>query len=318
VTRKRVLVRHERSDWSDWYVDKLSAEFPGFDFRAAHTPEETMELAPDTHVYIGIGPRMTPALVKAMPKLEWIQSLTTGVDNLLTMEEMPRGVPISKCVGVHGPQMSELALMFMLALARRLPVALENQREGKWERWAQSLLYRKTVCILGLGSIAETLAACCSVMGMTVTGVSDGRRQAPHVDRIYPRAALKEAVSEADFFVVLIPLTPETRHIVDAEIIGAMKPTAFLVNIARGGCVDEAALVEALESCAIAGAGIDVFETVPLPADHPLRQMPNVILTPHIGGYSDIYHEQCYPIVAENFRAFAEGGPDSLADAIRL
>lgn len=275
-----------------------------------------MEHAAETQVFIGIGPQIRRELVSAMTRLEWVQSLTTGVDNLLAMRELPKHVPISKCAGVQGPQMSELALLMMMALARRLPETLKAQARGEWDRRPQPLLHGKTVCLLGLGAISVTLALYCKTMGMTVTGISS-RADAPNVDRVYPRGQLKQAAAEADFLVVLIPLAPDTRHIVGREVLEVMQKSAFLINIARGGCVDEAALVDALESGGIAGAGIDVFETEPLPAESPLWHTPNTILTPHVGGFADVYHKQCYPTVRDNFRAYLEGGPDGLVDAVR-
>lgn len=313
---KTVVIRHELPAWTDWYVSQLTSEFPGNDFRAAYTPEDAMAMAPDAQVYIGIGPKVTRDLITAMPKLEWLQSLTTGIDNLLTMPEMPAHVPISKVTGVQGPQMSELALTLMLALARRVPDILAAQARHEWDRQPQPLLDGKTVCLLGLGAIAERLALVCKALGMTVTGISS-RDQAPNVDKIYPRAQLLEAAAEADFMVVLIPLSPETRHIVGAEVLAAMKPTAYLVNIARGGCVDEAALLDALRSGSIAGAGMDVFETEPMPADDPMWTAPNAILTPHVGGFADTYHKQCFPTVLANFRDYLSGGPEALKDTAR-
>ncbi len=313
---KTIVIHHELPEWTDWYVEQLAAAFPGNDFRGVRSLDEAMRHAPDTEVFVGIGPKMTPDLVAAMPKLEWVQSLTTGIDNLLAMKDFPAGVPISKCVGVQGPQMSELALTLMLALARRLPAMFEAQARNQWDRRTQPLLHGKTVCLLGLGNIAETLALYCSTLGMTVTGVSS-RASAPHVDRIYPRERLLEAAAEADFLVVLVPLSPETRHIVGREVLAAMKPDAFLINIARGGCVDEAALLDALAAGTIAGAGLDVFETEPLPAESPLWNAPNLIVTPHVGGFADTYHKQCFPTVEKNMRLYLEGGPDALSDAVR-
>lgn len=313
---KTCVIQHELPEWSDWYAQQLSAAFPQHRFHAVHDAVQAEARAEEAHVFIGIAPKMSPRLVGRMRRLEWVQSLTTGVDNLLAMEEMPKGVPISRCTGVQGPQMSELALTLMLALARRLPELLEAQCRGEWQRRPQALLHGKTVCLLGLGSIAETLALYCRTLGMNVTGVS-GRESAPHVERIYPRARLTEAAADADFLVVLVPLTPETRHVVGAEVLAAMKPEAFLVNIARGGCVDEAALRDALREGRIAGAGIDVFETEPLPPDNPLWRAPNTVITPHVGGFADVYHKQCFPTVLENFRRYSEAGAGALGDVAR-
>lgn len=313
---KTILIRHERPDWSEDYAARLGALFPAFDFRAAATVEDAMRIAPEAHAFIGIGPQMPPALVAAMTRLEWIQTLTTGIDCFLHMEELPPHVPVTRITGVHGPQVSETALLMMLSLARKLPAMLDAQKEARWDRNLQTALHGKTLCILGLGSIAETLALYAKTMGMRVTGVSDGRVEAPHVDRIYRRAALNEAAAEADFLVVLVPLSPETRHIVNAGVIAAMKPTGYLLNLARGGCVDEAALIAALKAGRIAGAGLDVFETEPLPPDDPIWRAPNVVLTPHVGGFADIYAEQCLPTVIENLTIYAEHGAGALTSAL--
>jgi len=310
--KKKVIIKQEFSEWSDQYVTKLTPMFPELEFRAAHTMDEAMAHAPDTNVIIGIGPHMPPSLIAAMPKLEWIQSLTTGLDNFLQMDELPKHVPVTKVAGVHGPQVSELSLLLMMALTRRLPAMLTAQKEERWERWAQPALPGKKLCILGLGSIAETLALYASTMGMTVTGVSDGRKSAPNVTRIYPRTELPRAAGEADFLVVLVPLSEQTRNIVNAEVLAAMKPTGFLINVARGGCVDESALINALKTGQIAGAGIDVFATEPLPPDDPIWSAPNVIVTPHIAGMADISGEQCLPTVIKNLTIYNDSGSSAL------
>ena len=314
--KKTIIIRHERPEWSDMYVEQLTNIFPALDLRAAYSLDDAFALAPDAHVIVGIGPQMPPALIAAMPNLEWIQSLTTGLDNFVRMKELPPDVPVSKVSGVQGPQVSELALLMMMTLARRLPDMLEAQSQARWARNLQPVLYGKTLCILGLGSISETLARYAATMGMTVTGVSDGRESAPNVARIFKRAELLQAAREADFLVVLVPLSENTRHIIDTDVISAMKPTAFLINVARGGCVDESALIKALNSGDIAGAGLDVFETEPLAADDPMWTAPNVILTPHIGGFADIYGEQCLPTVIENMKVYTASGAAALKTAL--
>lgn len=313
---KTVVIWHELPAWTEWYREKLSTTFPNADFRTANSNEEALKHAGEANAFVGIAPKISAELVSAMPRLEWVQSMTTGVDNLLVMPELSPKVLISKCVGIQGPQMSELALMMMLALTRGLQQQLLAQSQKTWDRQPQPLLHSKTLCILGLGSIAETLACYSQALGMKVTGVS-GRTEAPHIDRIYPRHRLIEAAADADFLAVLIPLSPATHHIVGAEVLAAMKPSAFLINIARGGCVDEHALLAALESGGIAGAGIDVFETEPLPADSPLWHAPNTILSPHVGGFADTYHEQCFPTVLENMGRYLDGGVAALADTVK-
>jgi len=293
---------------AEFYAERLAEAVPEMTFDAAVDLDQAIALAPDAEVLVGLAPYLKPELLAKMPKLTWIQALTTGVDNLLSL----KGVAITNCSGIHGPQMSELAVLHMLALLRRFPRMLENQKAHVWERWPQPLLAGKTACIVGLGAIAGHLAGVLGAFGMRVTGVSGGRRSAPGIDKVYPRSALVDAAAEADFLIVLTPYSEATHHIVNAEVLGAMKPSAYLVNIARGGCVDEAALAESLKSGGIAGAALDVFAHSPLVPEAAVWDLPNLIVTPHIGGASDIYHEQALPIVIANMKAFASGGVAAL------
>jgi len=213
----------------------------------------------DAETFCGLAPFIPPELIKALPQLKWIQALTTGVDNLLKMECLPSSVVLTSCKGFHGPQMSELAILLMLSLARRFPAMLDNQKRAEWHRWPQPLLEGKTVCIVGLGGISEALAKRCLPFGMRITGVSDGRTQVDGVDRIYRRAEMKSAAADCDFLVVLVPYSEATHHLINADVLAAMKPAAHLINISRGGCVDEAAVINAVNSGVIASAGLDVF-----------------------------------------------------------
>src|SRR5882757_3153438 len=158
----------------------------------------------------------------------------------------------------------------MLSLARDMPRSAHAQERNAWERWPARLLEGKTVGILGVGLIAEYLAPICKALGMTVIGISGSPRPAPGFDRVVARADLMKVVPEFDFLVALAPLTPQTRGIIGEKVFAAMKPSAYLVNVARGGVVDEPALMVALESDKIAGAALDVFSEEPLPASSPL------------------------------------------------
>ncbi|MBX2839490.1 MAG: hypothetical protein KTR35_21725, partial [Gammaproteobacteria bacterium] len=160
-----VIIRHETTEWNELYIDTLSPLFPELTFHAAHTLDDAMKLAAQTQVIIGIGPWMPASLIAAMPKLEWIQSLTTGLDHFQHMDVLSKQVPVTRVAGIHGPQVSELALMLMMALTRRLPAMLDAQKAHQWDRWVQPALLHKTLCILGLGSIAETLARYTTTLG---------------------------------------------------------------------------------------------------------------------------------------------------------
>jgi phosphoglycerate dehydrogenase-like enzyme len=151
---------------------------------------------------------------------------------------------------------------------------------------------------------------------MTTIGVSGSRRDAPHFDEVHPRDKLVQAAARADFLVLLVPYSPQTHHLIGREVIAAMKPSAFLVNLARGGVLDEAALIEHLQAGKIAGAGLDIFSKQPLPPDNPLWRMPNVIITPNIGGRSDRFVEQTMQVLVPNLQAFLDGRLKDLRNVV--
>lgn len=255
---------------------------------------------------IGLAQTITPELVAAAPDVEWIQALTTGVDPLLALG-LPERIIVTSARGVHGPQMSEMAFMHMLALARDLPRMVDNQRQSSWQRWPQRLLLGKTAVLVGVGTISEELALRCKAFGMRTIGISDARATGTGFDEIRPRRELVRSAAEADFLVALAAYSAETRHLIGADVLDALRPDAYLINLARGPVVDTAALVSRLEQRGFAGAGLDVFDVEPLPQDSPLWQLPNVLITPHLGGMSDSYGEQLLPLVLHNLRAFAAG-----------
>jgi phosphoglycerate dehydrogenase-like enzyme len=213
--------------------------------------------------------------------------------------------------------MSEAAIMAMLAMGRDFPRTVRNQDRHLWERWPASLLDGKKLGILGIGVIAETLAPKCKALGMTVVGISSAERTVAGFDRVYGRDELLAAVRDLDYLVALTPYSPATRHIVNAAIFSAMKPTSYFINLARGGVVDEQALIKALENDQIAGAALDVFNDEPLPEDHPLWSMKNVIVTAHLGGFYDGYADRALPVVEENIRRFLAGDLTNMINVVR-
>ena len=300
-----VLVLHRHAER---FKRALEQEFPGIAILAATNRSEAIGFAGEAQVIVALDSQFRDDLISAAPALQWIHALTSGTDVIASLATLDRRrVTITTTRGIHGPQMSEITLMHMLALSRRLPEMFRNQREHRWERWEQPLLWQKTVVILGVGAIAEDMARHFKVFGMTVLGISRTERVLANFDCIYPRSRMKEVVARADYFVVLAPYSSDTDQIVDAGVLAAMKPGAYLVNVSRGGVVDEDALVDALRRGAIAGAGLDVFSSEPLPEKHPLWSLDNVIVTPRVGGMSDVYVEQCMPQLRQNLSAFLSG-----------
>ena len=201
-------------------------------------------------------------------------------------------------------------------LNRDLPRIIRNQDQEIWERWPGRLLYQKKVGILGIGVIGEEIARKCKAFGMTVFGMDIVRREIDSVDFFYGPEDLPQVAEEVDYLILVAPSTPETEKIVGRKVLAGMKPTAFLINIARGELVDEEALIQALETGEIAGAALDALSMEPLPKDHPLWRIRNVIITPHVGGMSDIYREQVMPIIEENLRRFLRGERRNLINYI--
>jgi D-2-hydroxyacid dehydrogenase (NADP+) len=289
------------------YRDRLQARFPELAINVVDHHSKVGPHIAGADALLTFTPMMSGRVLEQAARLKWIQTLGTGVDNLIDQPSLGKDVVVTNIRGIHGPPVSEAALAAMLALARDLPRAVRAQDERQWRRFPAQLLHNKTVGIFGVGVIAEALAPKCKAFGMRVIGVSSVPRELAGFDRIHAREELLNVVGDFDFFVLLTPLTAATRNSVDARMLAAMKPTAFLINLARGGVVDEPALVEALKTGRIGGAALDVFSQEPLPADHPFWAMQNVIITTHQGGFCDVYVDYALPTVEANMRCFLAG-----------
>ena len=295
---------------------KARADFPGIDLFATDDRAAALQAAADAEALIGHHYQFDDELLSAARQLRWIQSLTTGTDAILKLKSLRPEVTVTSTRGMHGPQMSELVFLQMLALLRDFPRMQRNQAAHLWERRPQPLLSGKTIVIVGVGAISEALAPRCKAFDMRVYGVSESPRQPAGFDRIFRRADMQQAAAAADFLVLIVPHSPRTEKLIDAPVLAAMKSNAYLINVARGGVLDEDALLAALRNKQIAGAALDVFRQSPLPKDHPLWDEPRLIITPHIGGMSDIYLEQAYPLVRENMRAFLSGAMSAMNNVV--
>lgn len=267
---------------------------------------------------------------EAAPRLRWVQLHSAGADMILQHPLYTHSeVMFTTTSGIHAIQMAEYVLALMLAFAHRVPRMLEDQEAGvwtdsRWKRYVPDELYGATIGILGYGSIGRQVAYLARTFGMRVLALKrDVRRldnshysqpdigdpQAEIPDMIYPEDALHSFVKECDYVIVTVPLTGSTRHLIDASVLDAMKPKSILINIARGDVIDEQALINALVAGKIGGAGLDVFSEEPLPRTSPLWQLPNVILSPHIAGFSEHYDERAIDVFSENLKRFLAGEP---------
>jgi phosphoglycerate dehydrogenase-like enzyme len=289
------------------YRDRLRSRFPEITIELVDHHSKTGPYIAAADALVTFAPMLSSQVLQSATRLKWIQALGTGVDNLIDQPTLRKEVIVTNVRGIHVAPVSEAALAAMLALARGLPRAIRAQDERQWRRFPAQLLRDKTVGIFGIGQIAEALAPKCKAFGMRVVGVTSAPRDITGFDRMYRRDELAQAIGDFDFCVLLTPLTAATRNSIDAKIFAAMKPTSFLINLARGGVVDEPALIEALREKRIAGAALDVFSQEPLPADHPFWSMPNVIITTHQGGFCDVYIDYALPTVETNMDRFLKG-----------
>lgn len=299
------------------YYNYLRAKFPEVNI---HMVDHHSKVAPhigSADILVTFGPMMADHVLKDAAQLKWIQALGTGVDGIVDQPSVRDDTLITSVHGIHGAAVSEAAIMLMLALSRELPRAVRNQDRHKWDRFPARLLKDKTVGIFGVGAIAEELAPKCKAFGMTVVGISSTKREVAGFDRMYGRDELEPAVREVDYLVLLTPYSPATRGIVGAKTFSAMKPTSYLINLARGGVVDEEALIKALQQGQIAGAALDVFNHEPLPVDHPFWTMENVLITPHLGGFYDTYPAYALPVVEENLRRFLAGDTKNMINVLK-
>jgi len=277
-----------------------------------HSPAILVACSVASKAVIGAMPLLPPmmadhVLAKAA-NLKWIQALGTGIDGIVDQPSLRREVLVTNMHGFHGAPVSEAAIMSMLALARDLPRSLRAQRERKWVRFPASLIRGKTVGIFGIGAIAEELAPRCKAMGMTIVGITSAQRPVTGFDRMFGRDELIAAVRDLDYLVLLTPYTPETRHIVNAAVFAAMKPGSYVINLARGGVVDEAAMIQALEQGRLAGAALDVFWDEPRVPEE-LMKMEHVVLAPHIGSTTREVREGRSAKLLANLRAHFAGEP---------
>ncbi len=262
------------------------------------------------------------------PRLRWVQLLSAGADHAVGHPGLSAEVILTTTSGIHAINIGQYVLALMLAWAHRLPALIDHQRRGEWpkgrfQRFVPQELRGGTIGIVGYGSIGREVGRLASAFGMRILALQRGDDPADHgytipgigdpqgtlPERFCRPDELRAMLAECDYIVLAVPLTEATRNLVGADELRAMKPSAFLVNVARGGIVDEPALIQALQEGWIGGAGLDVFAQEPLPADSPLWGLENVILTPHIAGITPHYNDRAADVFAENLRRYLAGEP---------
>lgn len=271
----------------------------------------------DAEIFITSNRPYYPDMVKAVndnqTKLKWVQFTTSGIDKALRSGGFPKGVIVTNSAGLGAPILAEHAFHLFMAVGRRIRDTEAAQREHKWLRdeigATVTAMTFKTLCIIGMGATGQETAKRAKAFDMKVIGVSRAYQPDALIDEVFPRERVKDALAQADFILLSMPAVAETRNFINDDTLAAMKKTAIIVNVARGDLIDEHALARACAAGTIGGAGIDVTLAEPTPADSPLWDAPNVILTPHIAGTGSNNTKRLLDIISENIDSYLAGRP---------
>ena len=272
--------------------------------------ERLIERIRDAEIVLNIRSscKFTPKVFEACPRLRLLSIWGTGTDNVDLAAAVRHGVTVTNTPGVSAPSMAEHSLALMLAVARQIPRIDAQVRQGQWPRGFVTQMYGKTLGIIGLGAIGRHFAQLGAGIGMRVIAWT----MHPNPALGFELVELDELLRTADAVSIHLRLSDQTRGFIGRRELALMKPTAILVNTARGPIVNEAALLEALESRRIAGAGLDVYDTEPLPPGHPLTKLENAVLTPHSGGVTPEVLEAGLQLSVENIWNFLAGNPTNV------
>ena len=299
-----ILVYYPDAGEARAYADLIRLPSRAFRVHVASTPEQAAGPGAEAEIFYCWGPPRP--LLAGAKRLRWIQCMGAGVERLL-VPDLPAGVRITRAAGIFGPWMAEYTLAWCLWTTQKIDGFRTSQRQRRWAPVDPVPLRGQTLCVVGLGDIGGSIAKLARALGMRVIGVTRSGRGSRDALRVYRTTALRAALARADFVVLTLPLSDETRGLVGPAELAALKPTAWLLNLARGPIVEEAALLAALRARRIGGAVLDVFDTEPLPTDHPLWGFDNVVVTPHISGPST--PREIGPIFNDNLRRYATSRP---------
>jgi phosphoglycerate dehydrogenase-like enzyme len=297
-------------------VVALTRDFPELQWSVVSSPEELAREIGGASIYVTSNRVCNPATGAALRlgegSLRWVHFTSAGFERGVAMG-LPKGVVVTNSTGVKATMVSEHALTLLLALVRRIPDVHAGQRGRRWLREETNrkvtTLEHATVCIVGLGNIGREIARKLKAFDARPIAVSRAGAADGDVAAVYPRERIREALALADAVVISTSGDETSLGLVGMAELAAMKPTAFIVNVARGNIIAEAALIEALQQGRLAGAGLDVAEIEPLPADSPLWDMPNVIISPHIAGGGSTGYPRHKKLFTQNLERLRAGRP---------
>jgi len=291
----KLVILSKQAEAYQRFVD--ATKLPGLDILTSPTP--------DCELVFG-EPNLIRENLPVLPNLKWAQATWAGVEPLLD-PTLRRDYTLTNARGVFGPLMSEFVFGYLLLHERKILQRLEAQKQSKWDATLTGTLRGKTIGLLGVGSIGADLAKTAKFFGMIVKGYTKASETSAQVDRYYHGNDLLEFADGLDYLVSVLPNTSETRRIVNSELLSTLPSSALFINVGRGSAVDQAALINALETNKLAGAVLDVFEQEPLPAQHPFWKTKNLFITGHTSAPS--FPKDITEVFIENYRLFSEGKP---------
>jgi len=305
------LVRYSRS--SAAYAEVLRSTLPDCQILLAETPAEEREYLANADV--ATGTTLTTDQLERAGDLSLFACVYAGTDHLDLDAFRQRDIAVTNASGVHSTNISEYAVGSMIALARQFPRAWRQKQHREWRTYPIRELHDSTAAVIGMGAIGTAVVDCLDALGMQTVGVRYTPEKGGPTDDVYGFDAIHDAVADAEYVVVACRLTETTDGLIDMDVLRTMPANAILVNVARGAVVDTADLVYALQSRRIAGAALDVTDPEPLPEDHSLWRMENVLITPHNAGNTPEYFDRCADILAENVEKI-ERGEDAYANQV--
>ncbi|WP_048306035.1 D-2-hydroxyacid dehydrogenase [Halomonas sp. PR-M31] len=290
-------------------VEKYIKQNSSIDFKI-YFASKTEDIVEGTNIDIIVTPTLDwlPSALEKVEGCQWIHFLSAGVEKIWKMDFDKENIILTKSSGVNSAPMSEYALGAMLYFAKQFDRFNEKGQDKTWEReWLEELTGKK-LAILGLGHVGKAVAEKANAFGMKIVGVQRKPKARNGIDKIVPLEQVEEIIYDSDYIVVCLPLTDDTRQLVDEKFLNTVKPGCVLIDISRGGIVNEDSIINALDSKKLRGAALDVFEKQPLSSDSKLWQRSNVLITPHVSGTTPFYLERAIKIFSENLNELKKSG----------
>ncbi|MDQ0417961.1 phosphoglycerate dehydrogenase-like enzyme [Croceifilum oryzae] len=289
--------------------NKLRNDFPENQFLFFSHPKEIesdVDALERTEILIAYGDGVSPEVLDVMPNLKWVHVLSSGLNLLPKAKLKSKETIVTNVKGIHAIPMSEYTISMILNIVRRNYHFFQLQQKNEWESWVTvEEAYGKTLGIIGLGTVGMDIAKKAKVFGMNIMGMcNQSQPVCEYVDEVVPKENMEYLLRNSDFVLLTVPLTSDTFHLIDINELNMMKKSAYIMNISRGNVINEEALIQVLKEKRIAGAVLDVFSSEPLPSDHPIWELDNVMVTPHAAGRTPFYMERSLDIFTTNLEIY--------------